>query len=297
MPKISSLPRVRRLAVMSAAVVVLTVVVSGVVSPTPSRGKPLLERRAKTLSVDAVGAGWARSVTTDLPTDLVGFEWDGSPDAELEVRARRASGWTGWTELHATPDEGPDHDSREYTGRRTVGPVWVGRGASEVEVRVDGGVLRNLKLHQIRSEDAPATRSALRPAGADALITARYQWGANEGLRKCPPEWAPRVRYAVVHHTAHGGDANNYGPADSASIIRGIYEFHTNVNGWCDIGYNFVVDRFGQVFEGRAGGVSAAVIGAHAAGFNSESTGVPRCRRAASTPSPTSSRGSSHTTA
>ena len=253
--------------------VALTLVTTGAVSPAP-QAKPILERRAKTLASATVGAGWGRAVATDIPTDLVGFEWDGPPVAEFQVRALRDGQWTGWTDLHATPDEGPDQDSREYTGRSTAGPVWVGRGASQVEVRVEHGELRNLKLHQIRSADAPRSRSALRPAGADALVIARYQWGANESLRRCPPEYAARVRYAVVHHTAHGGDANNYRPGDSASIVRGIYEFHTNVNGWCDIGYNFLVDRYGQVFEGRFGGIGTPLIGAHAAGFNTESTGV-----------------------
>jgi hypothetical protein len=65
-----------------------------------------------------------------------------------------------------------------------------------------------------------------------------------------------------------------YSPSESAGIVRGIYAYHVQTNGWNDIGYNFLIDRYGQIFEGRAGGVDRAVVAAHSGGFNTGSTGV-----------------------
>ena len=257
------------------------VAVSGVVAPAPDP-EPILESRVQTLTDGVAAPGFRKSVRTPMPTQLVGFSWEGGRRAELEVRTKVDGRWTGWSELHTDGDEGPDADSHEYAPRATAGPMYLGRGVRDIEVRVEAGRLEALRLHAIRSEN-PKSAGPLAAAAADAPrppIISRAQWGADESFRTrnsgCTgqPDYSSRVRYSIVHHTAHGADANNYGPGDSASIVRGIYQFHTHTNGWCDIGYNFVVDRFGQTFEGRYGGVDRAVIGAHAAGFNTESTGV-----------------------
>ena len=79
------------------------------------------------------------------------------------------------------------------------------------------------------------------------------------------------MQLGFVHHTVN---ANDYGPEESAAIVLGIAKYHRDHNGWNDIGYNFLVDQYGQIFEGRAGGIDLPIVGAQAQGFNSVSTGV-----------------------
>ena len=88
---------------------------------------------------------------------------------------------------------------------------------------------------------------------------------------RAKPSVVDRLEFAVVHHTA---GRNGYSPSESAAIVRGIELFHVKGNGWNDIGYNLLVDRYGTVFEGRGGGIDRNVVGAHAEGFNTGSVGV-----------------------
>jgi len=122
------------------------------------------------------------------------------------------------------------------------------------------------------SSNADATAGTSTLGAAQALASAppilsRADWGADESLRTCCTEYG-RVRVGFVHHTV---GSNTYSAADAPAIIRGIYSFHVTSRGYRDIGYNFLVDRFGRVWEGRYGGVSRAVVGAHTSGYNYES--------------------------
>ena len=110
----------------------------------------------------------------------------------------------------------------------------------------------------------------LQKAGAPPIVP-RSAWRADESIRRAGPFFAPDVKLAVVHHTA---GSNGYSQAEAPAIVRGIEIYHVKGNGWNDIGYNFLVDRFGQVYEGRYGGIERNVIGAHAQGFNTGSVGV-----------------------
>ncbi|MCW3002717.1 MAG: hypothetical protein JWQ20_2015, partial [Conexibacter sp.] len=107
-------------------------------------------------------------------------------------------------------------------------------------------------------------------AGAAPTIIDRAAWGGDGVRPRSAPDYGD-VQVAFVHHTV---SANDYGPQDSAGIVLAMAKYHRDTNGWNDLGYNFVVDRYGQIFEGRAGGVDQAVIGAQAQGYNSHSTGI-----------------------
>jgi hypothetical protein len=143
-------------------------------------------------------------------------------------------------------------------------------GASDrIEARAVGRVTR------VRAELvwSPEIRIPYRrPAMTETpTVVTRPAWGANESIRRAPPSYAPAVRFVVVHHTA---GRNDYSRAEAPAIVRGIQLYHVNGNGWNDIGYNFLVDRFGTIYEGRFGGIDRNVIGAHAQGFNTGSVGI-----------------------
>lgn len=207
----------------------------------------------------------------------------------VEVRTRTAGTWSSWTSLAA-------HDDASARATRTgTDPVWVGAGADGVEARVasfTAAAPRGLRVDLIEPGNSSAearkpltTSGTADPGGATATATAavsgpagvitRAGWGADESIRtSCAPggpDYTGTPKVAVIHHTA---GSNYYSAADSAAIIRGIYAYHGQTLGWCDIGYNFMIDKFGQIFEGRAGGMDKAVYGAHAGGFNQNTFGV-----------------------
>ncbi|WP_411129937.1 N-acetylmuramoyl-L-alanine amidase [Streptomyces sp. x-19] len=86
-----------------------------------------------------------------------------------------------------------------------------------------------------------------------------------------PPEYMADAKAIFVHHTA---GINDYTPADSPAIVRSIFLYHVQELGWNDVGYNFFVDKFGTLFEGRAGGIDRAVRAAHTYGFNTNTSSI-----------------------
>lgn len=104
-------------------------------------------------------------------------------------------------------------------------------------------------------------------------ITSRAGWGADESISPEEPSYLPgaKIKAVVVHHTA---ESNAYTCDQGPAVVRGIYAYHVQQLGWKDLGYNFLVDKCGTIYEGRKGGIDRPVMGAHAYGFNSETTGI-----------------------
>ena len=100
------------------------------------------------------------------------------------------------------------------------------------------------------------------------VIYSRAQWGADESIRDAGSLHYGDVHAGFVHHTVN---ANDYTRAEVPGLLRGIYAYHVKSRGWSDIGYNYLVDRFGRIWEGRYGGVDRPVVGAHTLGFNDDS--------------------------
>jgi hypothetical protein len=223
---------------------------------------------------DFAGSRTSRVLRAPRRFDLLGLRGAG----HVEVRVRtRGGAWSDWVPLAVHGDHAPDTG----TGERASDPVWTG-GSDELQLRAARAPRRSLRVHLVAVPAAARRRAARRSAGARAAqaggvqpgspppIVPRSAWGADALPPRSSPSYGT-VQAAFVHHTV---TANEYGPQDSAAIVLGIHTFHRDTNGWNDIGYNFLVDRYGQVFEGRAGGVDQPVVGAQAQGYNAQSTGV-----------------------
>jgi len=215
--------------------------------------------------------GDARALSAASPGrsfNLVGLHWQGRGGVLFRTRSV-AGRWGQWQ--NADADSGPDGQSPEARlgGRWHLGnAVWTGT-SNRIEWRTTGSV-RRLRAYFVSSPVDLVPMRSLSIVGSPPIMP-RAGWGANEKIRRAPPRYAPAVRMAIIHHTA---GSNSYSPAESAAIVRGIELYHVQANGWNDIGYNVLVDRYGQVFEGRYGGLTRNVIGAHSVGFNTGSVGI-----------------------
>jgi hypothetical protein len=225
--------------------------------------------RVTTVELERVG-GRAFEPREVVPRfTLTGVHWRGTGKVLFRTHSKDGQ-WSPWRVGAPEPEDGPDPGSPEQgaKGWRLGSPWWVGE-SDRIQARAIGDVTR-IRAHLVWS---PETRIPLRAPAATLTppIVPRSTWGADERIRRGPPSYATGVRFAIVHHTA---GRNGYSRAEAAAIVKGIQLFHVQGNGWNDIGYNFLVDRFGTVYEGRFGGVDRNVVGAHAQGFNTGSVGV-----------------------
>ena len=222
---------------------------------------------------------------TDLFT-TAGVTWaldGGVVDVVVKLRVKDAAGtWGSWTEVEiSVVNAGNPDAARGGDLRGGTEPVWTNDAYGvEVELVTRSGFaptdVRLVLIDPRRSaaDTIPEPDSAPDSANADAWqppIYSRQQWGADEDIRTWDPEYASTLKASTVHHTA---DSNDYTPAEVPQILRSIYAFHAESRGWGDIGYNFVVDKFGRIWEGRYGGIASTVMGAHAGGFNAFTVGV-----------------------
>lgn len=223
----------------------------------------------------------ARRVDQD-PFVLFGLHLDEAPahEGDVQVRFLQDQTWTDWIEVPG--DHGPDLTSAEGANspRFVSEPILVD-GADGYELSLDSSlrtvstgaeVLLVRATHErvgVQPGDAvPADPRVTRGTGMPT-IRGRGWWGAAP--YRGTPEIADHLQLGLVHHTV---STNAYTPEQVPGMIRAIQRFHQDGNGWDDIAYNFVVDRYGRIWEGRAGGVDKAVIGGHARGFNTGSVGV-----------------------
>ncbi|MFD3936479.1 N-acetylmuramoyl-L-alanine amidase [Streptomyces sp. NPDC058611] len=232
-------------------------------------------------------------------------------DGAIEARTRsvKTGKWSAWVTLEQAE---ATLDGKRPGLRGATEPVWVGLSdAAEVRVGANAGgtalpagLALNLvdpgsagpakKKDDLKAQPAAFAAPAVDPVPGDPVpptpaqpptvpgptstapkpeVVSRVAWGADETLNDEGPTYLPggTVKAVFVHHTAATAP---YECSESAAIVRGLHEYHVKVQEWRDLGYNFLVDKCGTVFEGRQGGVDQPVMGAHSYGWNAESTGV-----------------------
>ncbi|MDO4909017.1 MAG: N-acetylmuramoyl-L-alanine amidase [Corynebacterium sp.] len=186
-----------------------------------------------------------------------------NPQVNVHVRGLQSNGsWGAWydadtlTPTGETPTKGTDllyvHPTKavQISFDSTSAPL---NDLSDLEmVFIDG------KTQKVIAPASYSTTEQLR-------LIPRAAWGADENLRCQQPTYDNRVTALTIHHTV---GANDYSVDAAPGIVRGIYVYHAQTLGWCDIGYQSLVDRFGNIYEGTYGGFDKAVQGAHAGGFN-----------------------------
>jgi N-acetylmuramoyl-L-alanine amidase len=260
---------VRRLATAAALLCVLGLPAAASAS-SGARGKPFdfeLAPAAPTASTARVGPVVSPALRTAHRFNLVGMRWRGGGEPSISVRVRRAGhGWSRWASLAAHADHNPD----PRTGERLAAasdPLWVG-SAEAIQYRL-GHAVPGLRLHFVNV--GRYAHSRIRAAqDPQPDFVSRAEWGASA----CPPRQRPdygTVKAVIVHHTV---SLNDYTPDEAPAIVLAICRYHRNSNGWNDIGYNALVDKYGVLYEGRAGGLDLPVVGAQAQGFNSSTAGI-----------------------
>ena len=205
---------------------------------------------------------------------LVGVQWTGPAGARIELRARASDGpWSRWT-LASERGHGPDVSAEGAVN--TGEPIWTGaadlvqlRAAQpphEVRLQFVSG---QLPTGASAAQAFPLAQPVLEAGPGQPPIIARSAWA--RGARPVAAPSFGTIKLAFVHHT---DNANGYSAGEVPAMLLAIYDFHRYVRQWDDIGYNFVIDAFGRIWEARAGGIDQAVIGAQAGGYNAVSTGV-----------------------
>ncbi len=261
------------------------------VSPTSGETR-LVSTPQKVTGYGAVGVTWEHGAAV------------ADDEITVKVRTRDERGWSSWLAMDYHDEHGPDPDSAEGRDARPGTDELLVGEVADVQVKVisDRATPADLSLAVIDPGVATSSQKELpaidtgadteaeptgpaEPAGAalpssqgdlelsagavtpKPVVYSRAQWGANERLRDPGSLHYYEVHAGFVHHTVN---ANDYRARDVPAILRGIYAYHTQSRGWSDIGYNYLVDRFGRIWEGRYGGVDRPVVGAHTLGYNDD---------------------------
>ncbi|MBW3659793.1 MAG: N-acetylmuramoyl-L-alanine amidase, partial [Actinobacteria bacterium] len=208
--------------------------------------------------------------------DLVSVTADISEE-HVEVRWRSTDGWSDWLDFSISGDHAPDPGSAEERAfdPGISEPMWTGE-VDAIELRSHHAVAVPVELVTM-SGGLGYRADATPPATAEAFgvwppIVPRTAWDPNGDCQPTSsPDLSPSAERIFVHHTAI---FPRYPRSAGDDVVRAVCLGHVKNRGFSDVGYNFLIDRYGVIYQGREGGILKAVDGAHAQGFNSGSIGI-----------------------
>ncbi|MDU4692316.1 MAG: S-layer homology domain-containing protein [Dermabacter sp.] len=207
--------------------------------PSDVDSPDVVEFQSKDLNTGEWGDWLSAELMTDIDENASEAVWVG-PSSAVNVRAFR--------------------DGIDISEQLTAHLITTSESRSDVRLASSGGGTGISRI-------LPATVTP--GTGAPTFIT-REEWNADT-VDSSRLSYAKELKAICIHHT---GGSNTYTAAQSPQVVRGMFTYHTKTLGWADLGYNVVVDKYGQIFEGRAGGLHRNVAGAHARGFNTGSCGI-----------------------
>ena len=207
--------------------------------PSDVDSPDVVEFQGKDLNTGEWGDWLSAELMTDIDENASEAVWVG-PSSAVNVRAFR--------------------DGIDISEQLTAHLITTSESRSDVRLASSGGGTGISRI-------LPATVTP--GTGAPTFIT-REEWNADT-VDSSRLSYAKELKAICIHHT---GGSNTYTAAQSPQVVRGMFTYHTKTLGWADLGYNVVVDKYGQIFEGRAGGLHRNVAGAHARGFNTGSCGI-----------------------
>lgn len=271
-----------------ATVVVLSVLLVLVLNLRVDAVPPPAVRSSLALQLAPAAGSVYESQPIEAKVTIVGLSWDDEPPTAGWVRASSdGSVWGPWEPVTINAEHGPDPGSDEASRTRPSSePIYLGemtwvqfRVESEDPSSIRGELIetagRSLGMLERVARFFESIEWGAEPASGapnQPDIVPREQWGGPSCNPDAhPPDYTDGVRMMFVHHTT---TYNTYPEEDVEAIIYAMCTYHVDTRGWNDIGYNFVIDRFGTIYEARAGGIEEAVWGAHTGGFNYYSSGV-----------------------
>ena len=230
------------------------------------------------IATQGEGEGSERLVkefTRTEPFSLFAVTWNGDRDFAVFVRAEKADGtWSDWYDADPL-----DYGSDDPNATRGSDLVYV-EPTTRVQVAINnvdlvsgtGADGLNVVFMDGGESELPDNGVELT-ADTDGMpkVISRAGWGANEAIRCKNPTYDNTLGGITIHHTA---GSNNYSQSQAPGIVRGIYQYHAQTLGWCDVGYHVLADKYGTLYEGRYGGLNKNVRGVHAGGFNANTWAI-----------------------